>query len=119
MPLSGRASLIFVLLFVAVAWVPLGCKRGGALQTITVYCAVDQPYASKVFEEFEKQTGIRVAPLYDIESSKSMGLAGKLEAECDRAGPNNIKAMKVDYSEASRTFARAMRQGTAILEGHD
>ena len=83
MPLSGRASLIFVLFLVAIAWIQSGCKRSGALQTINVYCAVDQPYASKVFEAFEKQTGIRVAPLYDIESSKSVGLAGKLEAERD------------------------------------
>jgi iron(III) transport system substrate-binding protein len=35
-----------------------------------------------------------------------------------RAGLNRIKAMNADYRLASRMFAQAMRQGTAILEGH-
>jgi iron(III) transport system substrate-binding protein len=60
-----------------------GCNRGSGPNVLTVYCAVDEPYASKIFEDFEKQTGIRIAPLYDIESSKSIGLGGKLEAEQD------------------------------------
>ena len=57
-----------------------GCKRGPATAEIIVYCGVDEPYASKIFDDFEKQSGIRVAVQYDIESSKSVGLAGKLEA---------------------------------------
>src|SRR5947209_1849063 len=77
----GRA--IFLILLAGSAGAPLACKRGTALEMVNVYCAVDQPYASKLFEEFEKQTGIRISPLYDIESSKSVGLAGKLEAERD------------------------------------
>jgi iron(III) transport system substrate-binding protein len=60
-----------------------GCSKNNSAPILTVYCAVDEPYASKIFAEFESQTGIRVAPLYDIESSKSVGLAGKLEAERD------------------------------------
>jgi iron(III) transport system substrate-binding protein len=61
-----------------------GCRRGqpGA-EEVVVYCGVDEPYASKVFADFERETGIRVAPRYDIESSKSVGLAGRLEAEKD------------------------------------
>ena len=61
-----------------------GCKRSGSqAEEIVVYCGVDEPYASQVFAEFEKQTGLHVAPRYDIESSKSIGLAGKLEGEKD------------------------------------
>jgi iron(III) transport system substrate-binding protein len=60
-----------------------GCNRPEGADLITVYCPVDEPYAAKLFEEFEAQTNIRIAPLYDIESSKSVGLAGKLEAERD------------------------------------
>lgn len=59
-----------------------GCFRQSA-NTVSVYCAVDEPYASKIFADFEKETGIHVAPLYDIESSKSVGLAGRLTAEKD------------------------------------
>lgn len=60
-----------------------GCNHRPGPNVLTVYCAVDEPYASKIFEDFEKQTGIQIAPLYDIESSKSIGLGGKLEAEQD------------------------------------
>src|SRR5271170_6989349 len=60
-----------------------GCNHKPNDDIVTIYCAVDEPYASKVFEEFHAKTGINVAPLYDIESSKSVGLAGKLEAERD------------------------------------
>ncbi len=60
-----------------------GCGRSGSSEELIVYCGVDEPYASQVFADFEKQTGIKIAPQYDIESSKSVGLAGKLEAERD------------------------------------
>ena len=111
MPLSGRASLVFVLMLVAVACIPSGCNRGPAPQTLTVYCAVDQPYASKVFEEFEKQTGIRVAPLYDIESSKSVGLAGKLEAERDHP--------RADVWWGSEAFLTTRLADEGVLDRYD
>jgi len=72
----GIASLAVAALVVG------GCDKGDK-QEIVVYCAVDEPYASQIFAEFEKETGVHVAPQYDIESSKSVGLAGKLEAERD------------------------------------
>ncbi|HWE95300.1 MAG TPA: extracellular solute-binding protein [Tepidisphaeraceae bacterium] len=58
-----------------------GCNRGIASDEVVVYCGVDEPYAAQIFAEFEKQTGIRTVVQYDIEASKSVGLAGKLEAE--------------------------------------
>ena len=60
-----------------------GCDKGREKVTLTVYCGVDEPYASKVFAEFEQQSGIHVKGEYDVESSKSVGLAGRLEAEKD------------------------------------
>lgn len=70
------------MLGIALAALTCGCFRQ-APNTVSVYCAVDEPYASKIFADFEKETGIHVAPLYDIESSKSVGLAGRLTAEKD------------------------------------
>ena len=61
----------------------LSSCSGRKREEVYVYCAVDEPYASKVFLDFERETGIHVHPLYDIESSKSVGLAGKLTAEKD------------------------------------
>jgi iron(III) transport system substrate-binding protein len=63
-----------------------GCLSGCGRQPsdeVVIYCGVDQPVASTVLDDFEKQSGIHVAVRYDIESSKSIGLAGRLEAEKD------------------------------------
>jgi iron(III) transport system substrate-binding protein len=60
-----------------------GCRGKNAREEIIVYCGVDEPYASQVFKDFEQQSGLRVAAQYDIESSKSVGLAGKMTAEKD------------------------------------
>lgn len=106
---AGRA--VFLALLAGSTLAPSGCKRGGALETVNVYCAVDQPYASKLFEEFEKQTGIRVSPLYDIESSKSVGLAGKLEAERDHP--------RADVWWGSEAFLTTRLAEEGILERYD
>ena len=74
-------KISLVLFTLCLAIIPAGCNHGPEPEEIIVYCGVDEPYASKVFAEFEKQSGIHVAIQYDIESSKSVGLAGKLEAE--------------------------------------
>ena len=68
----------------AIQAIVAGCRRQPPA-TIVVYCGVDEPYARQVFADFEQQTGIHISPVYDVESSKSVGLAGKLEAE--RAHP--------------------------------
>ncbi|HTW94217.1 MAG TPA: extracellular solute-binding protein [Tepidisphaeraceae bacterium] len=59
-----------------------GCS-GDSTPDIVVYCGVDQQYAGPIFAAFEAKTGISVAVQYDIESAKSVGLSGKLEAERD------------------------------------
>jgi len=79
--LAGCAAGLLMCCLLAAA--PGGCRAKPAAEEIIVYCGVDEPYASQIFAQFEKQTGLHVAPRYDIESSKSVGLAGKLEAERD------------------------------------
>ncbi|MDB5332212.1 MAG: iron transporter substrate-binding protein [Phycisphaerales bacterium] len=77
------AACCFTVLGALLAFAIPGCNRGIASDEVVVYCAVDEPYAAQIFAEFEKQTGIRTVVQYDIESSKSVGLAGKLEAEAE------------------------------------
>jgi len=50
-------------------------------QQVVVYVAHDQDYSEPILEEFEKETGIKVLPLYDTEVSKTVGLVNKLIAE--------------------------------------
>jgi iron(III) transport system substrate-binding protein len=84
-----------------------GChpKEGNQL---LVYCAVDDPPASEIFSEFEKQTGILIVPQYDIESSKSVGLAGKLEAEAQHP--------RADVWWGSEAFLSVRLANEGILE---
>ena len=84
-----------------------GCNRQDK-GVINVYCAVDEPYAAKVFEDFERDTGIQIAPIYDIESSKSVGLAGKLEAESNHP--------RADVWWGSEAFLTTRLAETGILE---
>lgn len=66
--------LIFTALFLA------GC---GEKKTVTVYTSVDQIYSEELFKMFEQETKIKVNAVYDIEASKTVGLANRLIAEKD------------------------------------
>jgi iron(III) transport system substrate-binding protein len=49
--------------------------------TVTAYCAQDQVYAEPIFRDFEKETGIKVRPVFDSEAVKTVALANRLLAE--------------------------------------
>jgi len=48
---------------------------------VIAYCAQDQDYAEPIFRDFQKETGIKVRPVYDSEAVKTVGLANRLLAE--------------------------------------
>lgn len=51
---------------------------------VVVSCAQDRDFALGLFADFTKQTGLTVAPKFDTEANKSVGLAAELVAEKDR-----------------------------------
>ena len=57
-----------------------GCGSQPARQVV-VYAAVDQVHAEPVLKEYERRSGVRVRALYDVEASKTTGLAQRLVAE--------------------------------------
>jgi iron(III) transport system substrate-binding protein len=59
-----------------------GCSR--AAPRVVLYCAQDQEFAETVLGEFTKRTGLAVAPKYDTEAAKSVGLAKELAWEAKR-----------------------------------
>jgi len=71
---------IAVIFIIATALVFLG-QHGGEEKTVVVYTSVDQVYSEPVFDAFEKETGIRVLPVYDVEATKTTGLVNRLIAE--------------------------------------
>lgn len=61
-----------------------GCQPRQAARVVVVYTSIDQVYAEPILKDFESQTQIRVLPVYDVEASKTTGLANRLIAEKDR-----------------------------------
>lgn len=66
-------------------WGPMGCRHSTSddATTVTLYTSVDEPYARPLIDEFQRQTGIRVNLITDVEASKSVGLVERLRAERD------------------------------------
>jgi iron(III) transport system substrate-binding protein len=48
---------------------------------VVIYTSQDQVYAEPILKDFEKQTGVRAAAVYDSEAVKTVGLANRLLAE--------------------------------------
>jgi iron(III) transport system substrate-binding protein len=48
---------------------------------INVYCAHDAIFADTIFDEFARQTGIKVDVTYDTEATKSLSLVNRLKLE--------------------------------------
>jgi iron(III) transport system substrate-binding protein len=59
-----------------------GCSRSSS--RVVLYCAQDKEFAELVFADFTKQTNLTVAPHYDTESTKSVGLYVELVNEAQR-----------------------------------
>ena len=57
-----------------------GAKADGKGEVV-VYTAVDQVFSEKIFKQFEKDTGIKVKPVYDLEANKTTGLTNKILSE--------------------------------------
>lgn len=66
---------------------------------VVVYVSHDQDYSEPVLEAFEKETGIKVKPVYDTDASKTVGLTNRLIAE-----KNNPQADVFWNNEVVRTI---------------
>jgi iron(III) transport system substrate-binding protein len=56
-----------------------GC--GSHAPVVIIYTSQDEQYAEPIFKDFEKETGIKVEPVYDSESVKTVGLVNRLIKE--------------------------------------
>ncbi len=80
--LGGLYWIVPALLGTMIAlFLPLLSKSG---PSVVVYTALDQEFSRPVFEEFTRQTGIKVLAKYDTESTKTVGLTQALFAERER-----------------------------------
>ncbi len=56
-------------------------QAGKTKDEVVIYTSVDQVFSEPVLKQFEKETGIRVLPVYDVEAAKTTGLVNRLIAE--------------------------------------
>lgn len=76
-----RIRLVFAFL---VGWVLLAGCGGNRSQEIVVYTALDREFSEPVLDEFSQETGLRVLPKFDVESTKTVGLTQAIMAEASR-----------------------------------
>lgn len=50
-------------------------------EEVVVYTSVDRMFSEPILQKFEKDTGIKVLAMYDVEASKTVGLVNRLIAE--------------------------------------
>jgi iron(III) transport system substrate-binding protein len=72
-----------ILRAVVFATIFAGCWRSSGREVV-VYSAQDEEFAAPIFAEFTAKTGIHVLAKYDVESTKTVGLAQAIIAEKDR-----------------------------------
>lgn len=76
----NRAFLLAVAAVVAV-WAA-GCRPAGP--EVVVYVSLDSEFSEPILEEFAAESGVDVRPKFDVESTKTVGLANALIAEASR-----------------------------------
>ncbi|MEP0846774.1 MAG: extracellular solute-binding protein [Phycisphaerae bacterium] len=76
-------SLVVVLACCAFAGLA-GVSTGAAERTVVVYAALDRQFSEPLLQEFTRATGIDVQPVFDTESTKTIGLTNRIRAEKDR-----------------------------------
>jgi iron(III) transport system substrate-binding protein len=97
-PLRHAPALVLALALSGCSDGGHGDGHGGAAAPkgeVVVYTALDQEFSGPILAKFEKAEGIRVLPKFDVESTKSFGLAAMIHAEaaspvCDLYWNNEI-----------------------------
>lgn len=64
------------------AVLPLGCQKTES--RVVLYCAQDEEFARLVFDDFQKRTGVTIAPHFDTEKTKSVSIYEELLREEQR-----------------------------------
>jgi iron(III) transport system substrate-binding protein len=84
---AGTVFAVIIAILAASALLPRLIKieavapPSAAAGKVVIYTSQDQVYAEPILLAFEKQTGIKVAAVYDSEAVKTVGLANRLLAE--------------------------------------
>ena len=99
---ATRSAVVFRLGLIVAAFgaaaLVLGTSSGcwsRSAEEVVVYAALDREFSEPLLDEFQRRTGVRVLPKYDVESTKTVGLVNALIQEqarprCDLFWNNEI-----------------------------
>jgi iron(III) transport system substrate-binding protein len=73
---------LFLFLFIMAIILPACQSR--VSKEIVIYASVDQVFSEPILKKYEKQSGIRILPVYDVEAAKTTGLVNRIIAEKKR-----------------------------------
>lgn len=73
-------SVVNLLLTISIIWMLANCTKTDQKEVV-IYTSVDQIFSEPILSDFEKDTGIKVKAVYDVEASKTVGLVNRLLAE--------------------------------------
>jgi iron(III) transport system substrate-binding protein len=88
---------------------------------VVIYTSVDQVNAEPVLKEFERRSGIRVRPVFDVEASKTTGLANRIAAEKARPQADvfwNNEFVQTLRLKSERLLAASKPRGGESLPAH-
>jgi len=77
--MTGRAGAVL-----AIGIIFLFACADNRAKEVVVYTSVDQVFSEPILKDFEKNSGITVKAVYDVEAAKTTGLVNRLLAEQDR-----------------------------------
>jgi iron(III) transport system substrate-binding protein len=77
--MAMRHVVYIFLILVCVA----GCGKKTEREVV-IYTSVDQVFSEPILKDYEKEQGIKVNAVYDVEASKTTGLVNRLIAEKDK-----------------------------------
>jgi iron(III) transport system substrate-binding protein len=79
---KAKMEILLAILSAAGLLLLAGCGKSGP-GVVVIYTSQDEVYAEPILQEFEKETGLKVQPVYDSEAVKTVGLVNRLLTERD------------------------------------
>ncbi|MCX7011686.1 MAG: ABC transporter substrate-binding protein, partial [Candidatus Sumerlaeota bacterium] len=80
----GRAVHFIMGISVVCVLALVGCAKNDERPRVVVYCSLDRIFSEPVLQAFEKDAGIEVEPVFDVEAAKTIGLTQRLIQERGR-----------------------------------
>jgi iron(III) transport system substrate-binding protein len=82
--MGNKQLILYILctcLFFSLLWSACSKQPEKDHREVVVYTSLDKVFSQPILETFEKETGIKVLPVYDSEATKTTGLVNRLVAE--------------------------------------